>query len=64
MTEAKGALFFWKDDPHVTGFLVIGDEYYELAGVRRSQIMTEFTGRQIITEQMEMFDGGSRDGAG
>jgi hypothetical protein len=32
--------------------------------VRRSQIMTEFTGRQIITEQMEMFDDGSGDGAG
>jgi hypothetical protein len=63
MSNPRGALFFWKDDPHVTGFLVIGGEYYELAGVRRSAIMTEFTARQIITEQMEMFDDGSGDGA-
>jgi hypothetical protein len=64
MKNPRGALFFWKDEPHVTGYIVIGNEHYELAGVRRSQIRTDLTVRQIITEQMEMFDDGSGDGAG
>jgi hypothetical protein len=65
MTNPQGALFFWKDEPHVTGYIVIGNEHYELAGVRRSQIRTDLTGRKIITEQqVEMFDDGSGDGAG
>jgi hypothetical protein len=62
MSHPQGALFFWKDEPHVTGYIVIGNEHYELAGVRRSVIRTDLTVRQIITEQMEMFDDGSGDG--
>ena len=46
MSEPRGALFFWKDEPHVTGYLVIGDEHFELVGVRRSAIKTEFRGRK------------------
>jgi hypothetical protein len=65
MSNPRGALFFWNDEPHVTGYMVIGNEHYELAGVRRSKIRTEFTGRKTpIEPQMEMFDDGSGDGAG
>jgi hypothetical protein len=46
MSEPQGAIFFWKDEPHITGYLVIGDEHFELVGVRRSAIKTEFRGRQ------------------
>jgi hypothetical protein len=65
MTEAKGALFFWKDHPNVVGVLLVGDEFYELVGVRRTRIMTEFTGQKIhVGQQLEMLDDGSGDGAG
>jgi hypothetical protein len=46
MSEPQGAIFFWKDEPQITGYLVIGDEHFELVGVRRSDIKTEFRGRQ------------------
>ena len=62
--DAEGALFFWDDEPHITGFLVIGDERYELVGVRRSPIRTDFTGRRIKVKQMDLFDDPCGDGAG
>jgi hypothetical protein len=60
--EVTGALFFWPNEPHVTGYLTIGDAYFELAGVRRSNIRTDFKGRQTNEEeepQADMFDGQS-----
>jgi hypothetical protein len=68
MTEVKGHLSFWKvweDDLTVFGILKIGNDVYELAGVRRplkTIELIEFTGRET-TEQMDMFDERSGDGA-
>jgi hypothetical protein len=64
MTEPSGALFFWKDEPHITGYLVIGKDHYELVGVRRSDIRTDFKGRKTSPDevQAELFDDGSGDG--
>lgn len=65
MNRPKGALFFWEDEPHVTGYLTIGDEHYELAGVRRSKVRTDFEGRQQERErQRDMFDEPRGEGTG
>jgi hypothetical protein len=66
MSEPKGALFMWHDEPHITGFMVIGGEEYELVGVRRSKVRVDLHGRKKdIPRQADMFDdGGSGDGAG
>lgn len=67
MTEPKGALFFWADEPHITGYLTIGKDNYELVGVKTSAVRTDFTGRRIKPkeQQTDLFDGtGSGDGAG
>jgi hypothetical protein len=63
MNEPKGAIFFWKDEPFITGYLTIGKDQYELVGVRRSDIRTDFTGRkkQLPEQQAEMFDERSGD---
>lgn len=60
----QGAIFFWGDEPYITGFLTIGKEHWELVGVRRSDIRTDFTGHQQPQEkQVDMFDErGSGDG--
>jgi hypothetical protein len=64
MSEPRGALFFWTDEPHVTGYMTIGGEHYELVGVKRSDIRTDFKGQKIEPdEQRDMFDDdGSRSG--
>ena len=59
MNEPTGAIFFWKDEPHITGFLTMGDVHYELVGVRRSDIRTDFKGRKIERpkeRQTDFFD--------
>jgi hypothetical protein len=45
--ELRGVLFFSEEAPHVTGYIVIGDDHYELAGVRRSKIRLDLTGKRI-----------------
>jgi hypothetical protein len=64
MSDPHGAIFFWKDEPYITGFLTIGKDHYELVGVRRSAIRTDFTGRKRSPEeqQTDMFDERSGDG--
>jgi hypothetical protein len=66
MSEPKGALFFWDDEPHITGYLVIGKENFELVGVRTSRTRTDFRGRKIgAGAQKDLFDdAGSGEGAG
>jgi len=63
MSEPKGALFFYKDEPHIIGFFTINGEHYELVGVKRSNIRTDLKGRRIDIPQGNMFDDGSGDGA-
>lgn len=64
MSEPRGALFFWNDEPHVTGYLIIGNDEYELAGVKRSKIRMDLTGRKKEPVQTDMFDerGGHSNG--
>jgi hypothetical protein len=56
--EPLGALFFWDDEPHVTGYMTIGNQQYELAGVRKSDIRTDITKATPRNRpvQTEMFD--------
>jgi hypothetical protein len=65
MSNPEGAIFFWKDEPYITGYLTIGRDQYELVGVRRSDIRTDFTGhkRSLPETQTELFDDGSGDGS-
>jgi hypothetical protein len=57
MKELKGVLFFWKNEAHATGYLVVGKDHYQLTAVRRSPIRTEFTGHKI-----EAADGSGTEG--
>lgn len=62
MTEAKGTFFEDDDHKHIFGFLVVGKDEYELVGVRRSKIRTDFTGRKKdLPVQTDMFDDRSGD---
>ncbi|MBO0715927.1 MAG: hypothetical protein J2P55_01145 [Rhizobiales bacterium] len=62
--EPHGALFFWKDEPYITGFLKIGHTSYELVGVKKSEVRTDLRARKIEPDvQRDMFDdNGSRSG--
>lgn len=64
MNDPKGAIFFWEDDPFITGFLTVGDDHYELVGVRRSKVRTDFTAKKHQRQevQTDMFDDRSGDG--
>lgn len=62
MSEPHGALFFWNEEPFVTGYLIIGERSYELVGIKRSDIRTDLKARKIEPEeQLDMFDD---DGSG
>lgn len=61
--EPRGAIFFFDDAPHITGFFIVGGEEYELVGVRRSKVRVELTGKKRPAEvQMDIFDERSGDG--
>jgi hypothetical protein len=38
MKEMIGALYFSDEPPHITGHLKLGDEHYQISGVRVSEI--------------------------
>jgi hypothetical protein len=63
MTDPTGAIFFWENEPFITGFLTIGKDHFELVGVRRSKIRTDFTGRkrEAPEQQTDIFDERSGD---
>lgn len=56
--ELTGALYFSSNAPHVVGHLSIGNVHFELVGIRKSKIRTEFTGRRQCKEQLQkdLFD--------
>jgi hypothetical protein len=57
VTEPKGVIFFWNDEPHITGYLTIGDDHYELAGVKRSRVRADISARKIEAgEQTDLFE--------
>jgi hypothetical protein len=56
--DMHGALFFSKDDPNITGYLVIGGIEYEIAGWRASEIRSELKARrrQQVGVQLDILD--------
>jgi hypothetical protein len=47
----EGVLYFSEEAPHITGYLKVGLHYYEVVGVRRSDIAADVTLRQIDAEK-------------
>jgi len=41
--ELKGALFFSKEHPHITGYLVVDGIEYEIAGWHASHVRADIT---------------------
>jgi len=63
--EITGALFFSKEQPEISGYLVIHGEHYEIAGWRPSPIRAEITARPLGQRQAGQPDGGDeRSGSG
>lgn len=56
--KMKGVLFFSDTEPRITGYLVIGNEHFEIAGWHASDIRAEITGRKTgeTAKQEDMFD--------
>lgn len=60
--EITGALYFSDHEPRIFGHLQIGTTHYEIAGIRRSDFLTDLTGRKverkipIAQTQMDIFD--------
>jgi hypothetical protein len=60
--EITGALYFSDHEPRIFGHLQIGTAHYEIAGIRRSDFLTDLTGRRVERKipisqtQMDMFD--------
>lgn len=60
--EIIGCLYFSDHEPRIIGHLQIGDAHYEIAGIRKTNVRTDITGRKqrrktpIAQTQMDMFD--------
>jgi hypothetical protein len=60
--EIIGALYFSDHEPRIFGHLQIGTSHYEIAGIRKTEVRTDLTGRRIKRKtpiaqtQMDMFD--------
>lgn len=67
-TELHGALFFSKEQPHITGYLVIGGVEFEIAGWHANTIRAEIKATERGAVQTDIFegeaDGHSGTGAG
>lgn len=57
--EMQGALFFSKEHPQITGYLVIGGIEYEIAGWLATSIRAEVKARKREPVQLDMIDGAS-----
>jgi hypothetical protein len=61
--EIIGELWFSDHEPRIIGHLKIGTAHYEISGIRRSDFLTDLTGRKverktpIAQTQMDMFEG-------
>jgi hypothetical protein len=51
--EIVGELYFSAHEPHIIGHLRIGNAHFELAGIRRSSVRTDLTGRRQGTDQQQ-----------
>ena len=62
----RGVLFFSDREPQITGYLVIGNEHFEIGGWHTSSIRADLklrkTGETKPAEQTDFFDAGSGSG--
>jgi hypothetical protein len=57
MRSITGALFLWDREPHITGYLTINGDHFEIKGTRKSNIRIDFEGRiPAPTPQADLFD--------
>lgn len=56
--ENRGVLLFDSKEPKISGYLIIGDDHYEIYGQRMSDIRTNLTIKKTseTAEQTDMFD--------
>jgi hypothetical protein len=63
MTErGKGVLMFDTKEPHISGYLIIGNTHYEIVGQKINQIRTHLEVRktgEVQQQQRDLFDDGS-----
>jgi hypothetical protein len=59
----RGALFFSKSEPRISGYLIIGDEHFEIAGWHASEIRADLKIKKTgeTSTQKDMFDDRSGD---
>jgi hypothetical protein len=55
-TSMTGALYFSDEPPHITGYLKIGSQQFQIAGVRVNKIRADIKAVEV-GHQEEMFDG-------
>lgn len=61
--DLRGALFFSKEHPQITGYLVIGGVEYQIAGWHASECdKFEIKAAEHGAAQMDIFDGEQADG--
>lgn len=61
--ENRGVLLFDKVEPKISGYLIIGDDHYQIIGQKVSDIRTNLTIKKIAEtadeKQTDLFDGRS-----
>lgn len=68
--EIVGVLYFANHEPRIFGHLRIGTAHYEIAGIRKTEVRTDLTGRRVKRKtpisqvQMDMFDGENSSASG
>lgn len=64
--ELTGALFFSKEQPHITGYLIVAGIEYEIAGWHATTIRADIKAakRNPEPEQIDIFDGSAGDATG
>lgn len=61
MTDGRGVLMFDDKEPKIHGYLIIGNDHYQIVGERISDIRTNLHVKKTSDSeaQEEMFDAGS-----
>jgi hypothetical protein len=56
--EIEGVLYFGRHEPRIIGHLKVGKVHYSIAGVRRSDVRTDFTASRNESDgQADLFEG-------
>ena len=63
--KMRGVLFFSDREPQITGYLVIGNEHFEIGGWHTSKIRADLQIKKTgeTRKEPELFDEGSASGA-